>query len=101
MNFIRSHPVIRVHNETIYPPFYYNENGEPKGYSVDLIELLAKKLNLDIKYISGPNWNDFIQMAKEQKLDVMMNYNKFTSERRIPEFHYPLQTTKPVDLYEP
>ncbi len=80
MKFIRSHPVIRVHNETIYPPFNYNEKGEPKGYSVDLIELLAKKLNLDIKYISGPRWNDFIQMAKEQKLDVMLNI--ISSEER-------------------
>ncbi len=64
---------ITVHNESDWAPFNFNENGEPRGYSMDYIGLLAKKTGLDVEYITGPSWDQFQEMLKEGTLDVMMN----------------------------
>tara|TARA_Y100000782_G_scaffold29777_2_gene33300 strand:- start:21953 stop:24916 length:2964 start_codon:yes stop_codon:yes gene_type:complete len=79
--FLSSHPVLRVHNEMAWPPFNYNEQGKPKGFSIDVMNLIAKKTGFRIQYISGPNWSDFLEMSKERKLDMMLNIVN-TAERR-------------------
>ena len=71
--YLESNPIITVHNETDWAPFNYNENNEPKGFSIDYMNLLAEKLNLEVKYITGSDWSKFIQMIKNKKLDVMLN----------------------------
>ena len=41
MAWIEQHPVIRAHNESGYAPFNFSVDGEPRGYAVDYIKLLA------------------------------------------------------------
>jgi PAS domain S-box-containing protein len=79
-DFLNSHSVIRVHNEMDWAPFNFNRNASPIGYSIDYMNLLAEKLGIEIQYISGPNWNDFLSMIKNKELDVMLNIVK-TDER--------------------
>jgi ABC-type amino acid transport substrate-binding protein/CheY-like chemotaxis protein len=78
--FLEAHPVIRVHNEQNWAPFNFYEHGEPTGFSIDYMNLLAEKIGLQIEYTSGPAWNEFITMTKERRLDVMLNIVK-TAER--------------------
>ncbi len=78
--FIDAHPVIRVHNEQNWAPFNFNEHGAATGFSIDYMNLLAEKIGFQIKYISGPAWNEFLAMMKSRQLDVMLNIVK-TSER--------------------
>jgi len=40
------------------------------------MNLLAKKIGLELEYVSGPSWSEFISMIKERKLDVMLNIVK-------------------------
>ena len=42
--WLKKHPVIRVHNEWSWPPFNYNEDGEPTGLSIDYMNLLASRI---------------------------------------------------------
>lgn len=79
--WLSKHPVIKVHNEMNWPPFNYNENGKPKGFSIDYMNLLADKMGIAIDYISGPSWNELLEMTKEKKIDVMLNIIK-TPERQ-------------------
>ncbi len=74
--FIHTHPVIQVHNETDWPPFNFAEDGRPKGFSIDFMNLLAKKTGLKVDYITGPSWNEFLEMMKTGDLDVMLNIVK-------------------------
>ena len=80
IDFLKSHSVIRVHNEMDWAPFNFNRNERPIGYSIDYMNLLAEKLGIEIQYISGPSWNDFLGMIKNKELDVMLNIVK-TEER--------------------
>jgi polar amino acid transport system substrate-binding protein len=79
----------RVHNELAWPPFNYNENGKPTGYSIEYMDLLARKLGLQIEYISGPDWNGFLDMMRTDQLDIMLNIAQ--TQDRLKYLHF----TKP------
>ena len=80
-SWLKQNPVIRVHNEKDWPPFNYFEYGRPRGLSIDYMDLVAKNLGLDVKYITGPSWNEFLEMVKRKELDVMLNIVK-TEDRQ-------------------
>jgi len=75
-SWLKAHPVIRVHNEKNWAPFNFFENVSPKGFSIDYMNLLASKLGVEVEYITGPSWNEFINMVKNKDLDVMLNIAK-------------------------
>ncbi|MGL1892527.1 MAG: transporter substrate-binding domain-containing protein [Spirochaetaceae bacterium] len=83
INFLKEHPVLRVHNEMNWPPFNFNINGIPTGLSIEYMNLLAKKLNIDIEYISGPSWAVFMDMIKFKELDVMLNIIKTPAREKF------------------
>ncbi len=63
--------VIRVSNETDWPPIDYAVSGQPKGYAVDLIRLLAGMTGLEVEFVNGYTWPQFIELFKDRKLDVL------------------------------
>lgn len=79
--WLKNHPKIRVHNETDWAPFNFFEDGQPKGLSIDYIELIASKIGIQLEYASGPTWNELLDMAKNKELDVMLNIIK-TEDRQ-------------------
>ncbi|MBF0226521.1 MAG: transporter substrate-binding domain-containing protein [Desulfobacterales bacterium] len=70
--FLAKAGTIRVHNESDWAPFNFNENNSPKGFSIDYMKLLAQKVGLEIRFINGPSWNEFLDMIKKGELDVML-----------------------------
>ena len=79
--WLKEHPVITVQNEKDWPPFNFNDKGSPQGLSIDYMNLLAGKLDIKVKYITGKSWNDYLNMMREKKLDVILNIVK-TPERQ-------------------
>ncbi|MFC1857022.1 transporter substrate-binding domain-containing protein [Thermodesulfobacteriota bacterium] len=71
--WIKENPVIRVHNEKDWAPYNFSENGKPSGYSIDYMNLLASKIGIEVEYITGPSWDEFMQMIRNNELDVMLN----------------------------
>ncbi|MGB5748527.1 MAG: transporter substrate-binding domain-containing protein, partial [Desulfobacterales bacterium] len=74
--WLREHPVLRVHNETDWPPFNYFEYDSPRGLSIDYMDLVAEKLGIEVEYVTGPSWNEFLELVKRKELDVMLNIVK-------------------------
>jgi len=68
--FLAEHPVIRVGNEMDWPPFDFVENGEATGYSIDLLNLIAEKTGLQLKYINGYTWDELLEMGFRREIDV-------------------------------
>ncbi|MCK5099509.1 MAG: transporter substrate-binding domain-containing protein, partial [Desulfobacteraceae bacterium] len=87
--WIKQHPVIRVSSELDWPPINFVGNGEPSGFSVDYIKLVAKKINIQLEFISG-NWSDLLQKSYDKKLDLMLNivWNKQRAEKLLFTRHY-------------
>lgn len=70
-SFIQQHPTIKVANEMDWPPFDYNEFGEPKGFSIDYIRLVAQKAGLQIEFVNGYRWDELLQQLKQKQIDVI------------------------------
>ncbi|NOR20965.1 MAG: transporter substrate-binding domain-containing protein, partial [Xanthomonadales bacterium] len=84
--WISDHPVIRVHNEMDWPPFNFNENGEPRGFSIDFMNLVASRAGLQLEYISGPSWNQFVEMIRTGELDVIANATPTVERQEFMSF---------------
>ncbi|ESQ11423.1 MAG: transporter substrate-binding domain-containing protein [Thiohalocapsa sp. PB-PSB1] len=66
--WISKHPVIRVSNEANWAPFNYFENGEPTGFSIDYMNLVADAVGLEIDYAANRSWNELQTMARNGQL---------------------------------
>jgi len=98
--WIDQHPIIRIHNEKDWPPFNYFEYGTPRGLSIDYMNLLANQLGIKVKYITGPNWGEFIGLIKQKKIDVMLNIVK-TPDREKFLFYTPPYIRNPNVIVSP
>jgi len=86
IQWIAEHPVIRVHNEMDWPPFNFNENGEPRGFSIDFVDLVTASVGLRVEYVSGPSWNQFLDMLRAGELDVIANIVPLDTRRDYMHF---------------
>jgi len=80
VDYINKNPLIRVHAEEAWRPFNFIENNEVKGYSNDLIRLVANNVGLEIKFVTGYHWYDYMSMLKNGEIDVITNI-KVTPKR--------------------
>lgn len=76
LEFLQNSQPLRLHNEQYWPPYNFNENGVPKGFIIDYMNLISSKTDIKIKYISGPSWNEFMEMLKTDQLDAIINIAK-------------------------
>ncbi len=78
--WLNDHPKLRVMADTNWPPFNFIEDGEIKGYSNDLIRLIADKLGVEIEFVTGYTWNEYMEMLKNRNIDMISNM-KITPDR--------------------
>ncbi|MCK5110228.1 MAG: transporter substrate-binding domain-containing protein [Arcobacteraceae bacterium] len=89
LNYIKTNPIIKAHNETSWPPFNFNENGIAKGFSIDYMNLLAKKLDIKVDYINGHSWSEFMVMLQTPDIDVIINIAKNKQREKTISFTKP------------
>ncbi len=87
--WLKANPVIRVHNEKEWPPFNYFEYGTPRGLSIDYMNRVAEQLRIKVEYVTGPSWNEFLEMMKRKELDVMLNIVKTEDRMKYMLFTEP------------
>ncbi|XOB63097.1 transporter substrate-binding domain-containing protein [Campylobacterota bacterium DY0563] len=73
--WIRDNPIIKVHNEKSWAPINFNKNGIPSGFSIEYMNLVAKKVGISIKYVTG-EWDELLKQTYDKDLDVMLNIVK-------------------------
>jgi len=93
-SFLQKHPIITAHNEADYPPYNFIEDGKAKGFSIDYLNLLAKRLGIKVHYISGHSWAEYMDMAKNDKIDVMLNIMRTPQRESFLHFTQPYAGTK-------
>ena len=108
--FVKQMPVIRVHNEKNFEPYSFYEDGKPRGHSVDLVRLLAERAGLQVEFVSGKRWDDYLQMIRSGELDVMTNivrspereqYMHFTTPYlRLAQALYQHSDSRPINTLE-
>ena len=78
--WISNHPIINVGNERYWPPMDFAIDGEAMGYSIDLMDLMAKELGIEINYINGLSWSELLEALNNGTIDVLPAISK-TDER--------------------
>lgn len=79
--FLAKFPVLQVHNEQNWPPINFNEAGQPMGYSIDYMNLLAERLGVKVAYQTDGQWSDYMRRLQRGELDIMLNITK-TADRQ-------------------
>ncbi|WP_339615177.1 HD domain-containing phosphohydrolase [uncultured Gilvimarinus sp.] len=77
---------IRVSNELDWAPIDFSEAGRPKGYSIDLLRLLAQKLQLNLQFINGYRWQELVEKFSAGELDVLQPLFSSSANRRLGLF---------------
>jgi len=92
--FRKSSKTIIVDN--YYPYTFVNQNGEPDGFSVDLIKAVAQEMGLELK-IHVDTWNLARNALKDGSIDVlpMMAY----SSERDRQFDFSVPHTIAYDAF--
>lgn len=84
--FIKKHPRIKIHNEQDWAPFNFYEKGRARGLSIDYIKSLLEKIGIEPEFISGPSWDEFIDMSKSKDIDLMLNIVKSPERKKFLNF---------------
>ncbi|WP_206731989.1 transporter substrate-binding domain-containing protein, partial [Arcobacter cloacae] len=74
--YLKNNPTLKIHNESNWPPFNFIKNNKPTGFSIDYMNLLASKLGIQVEYISGFTWSEYLEKLKNNEIDVMLNISK-------------------------
>lgn len=69
--YIKSLGKIRVANEPDWAPIDFAIAGEPKGYSIDLLQLLAGMTGLELEFINGYRWPELIRLFHQGELEIL------------------------------
>lgn len=94
--FLKENSVIRFHNEKNWAPYNFNRDGLPQGYTIDLLNILAEKLGIQIEYVSGPSWGEFMQMLEAKEIDAVGNMAVTKDRLKFAVF-----TEEPIFTYQP
>jgi len=67
--YIAAHPSISVTNELSWYPYDFNEEGEAKGFSVDYMKLLGKKIGIYFNFVSD-TWPNVYEKFKNKEISI-------------------------------
>ena len=68
---VSSLPPLTVSNELNWPPFDYTQTGQPQGYSVDLVRMIAQMTGLQISFTNGFSWQALVEQYKSGEIDLL------------------------------
>jgi HD-GYP domain-containing protein (c-di-GMP phosphodiesterase class II)/ABC-type amino acid transport substrate-binding protein len=87
--YIQQNPLIKVANEKDYPPFDFAVSGEPKGYSIDLVNILADMIGLKVRYTNGLVFERLYAAFVDGELDMMASMRRNPEREKIGLFSQP------------
>jgi len=85
--------------EDVYPPYSYVENGELKGFNIDLGNEIAIILNKKVKF-HLIEWDDMIQTLNSNKVDAIASVTKTDSRKKRVDFSKPYYFENVTAVYK-
>ena len=80
-NYLKNKKYLKIAHLNDFPPFGFTKNNEAKGYAVEYIQLLSKKLGLEPKFILDYSWSQYLNMLKTNSIDIVP-YIAVTAKRK-------------------
>ncbi|MGB5867808.1 MAG: transporter substrate-binding domain-containing protein [Arcobacteraceae bacterium] len=96
-NYLQSHSTITITNDKAWIPFdYQDDQGKPAGYSIDLLSIIEKKLNIKFEYVHANTWNDLINKFKNGEIDLCQSIYKSNDRLEYAIFSKPYHNNVPA-----
>ena len=71
-SWLKEHPTLKMTGDPDWLPFEaFDKNGKYTGIVADHINLISKKLNIDIELIVNKTWSESVEMAKKGQVDIL------------------------------
>jgi two-component system, NarL family, sensor histidine kinase EvgS len=67
-----------------------NKNGEHEGIAADIIKLISKKFDLNIRLIQTKNWEESLEYSKSKKCDILSFLNETPERKKWLTFTEPI-----------
>jgi polar amino acid transport system substrate-binding protein len=75
--------VLTVGSDCDYPPFIEMQGANPAGFEYEMMEAVAKELNLKLEYLAPQNFDSILaSVASGTKMDVGVSSLTITDERK-------------------
>lgn len=82
-----------------FPPQYHlDEKGRPGGFAIEVMEEVAKRANLHVRYRVEKNWVDVMAAVKARRADLIPNFGITETRLRDFDFSLPVETF-PVSVF--
>lgn len=70
--WLKNHPILRLGIDRNFPPYeWINEKNSYVGLAADYFSLFEKLLGVKFKVINNKPWNEVLDMAKTERLDLL------------------------------
>ncbi len=88
--YLQEKKILRISNETDWPPYDFVIDNQPAGYSVGLIQLIAKQLNIKVEFVSGKSWEELVDMFCKGKIDILHPSDRSEKISQCGQFSQPI-----------
>lgn len=87
--WIAEHPVIKVTNKMEMAPLDFVQGGVPTGFSIEYLNLVARKTGLNIEYVNGFTWDRLLDQLRNKEIDVSHGLVQTAERNEFLEFTNP------------
>ncbi|MCP5381890.1 MAG: transporter substrate-binding domain-containing protein [Kordiimonadaceae bacterium] len=87
--WIEEHPLITVTIASDWAPLEFIRNGNPVGFSIDYLDLIAEKVGLKLKYITANSWSSLLEMLKNREIDMAQSIIETPERNEFLDFTKP------------
>ena len=67
---------IKMSNQNDWAPVDFSASGQPKGYAIDVIKLIADMTGIDFEFINGFSWTELVDKYNAGSLDGLHSLQK-------------------------
>ncbi|QIA64275.1 transporter substrate-binding domain-containing protein [Vibrio astriarenae] len=78
-NLISQAGSLKVSNQASWAPIDYALSGQPRGYAIDLLNLIATSTGIPFEYINGFTWNELLEQFQSGGIDMLHSLQKHES----------------------
>ncbi len=80
--WVNENPILRSTFKDGVAPIEFLKEGEPAGFSVEYLKLVASKIGLKIEFVHGSNWTKQLDLLVGGEIDV--SHNLMLTDERAP-----------------
>lgn len=86
---LANYPILKVSNETNWSPIDFVISGDPKGYSVDLLRLMAQAMGVQLSFVNGVSWSELVNLYQQHDIQILQSINMSAGNRHLGIFSQP------------